>query len=169
VTPTTEVLFARGDRSTFLVTRFVDFARQGEYLVNASASSAALCQIFFFPFFASLLASAYVWNRANELGEIALATSQTNPVFFYRLLWSFRSSKFEGEQSHTFGLPGSSGANVFIRSFSICPPVCMSLRSASRSHVSELFSQSVCVWTLYCSPDMYLPSWIRMGLVILLL
>ncbi len=45
VTPATEVLLTLGNRSVFLVTRFIDFARQGEYLVNASASSATLCMI----------------------------------------------------------------------------------------------------------------------------
>ncbi len=47
ITPTTEVLFTTGDRSQFLVTRFVNFASQGAYALNASRSSGTLCLLLF--------------------------------------------------------------------------------------------------------------------------
>ncbi len=47
ITPTTEVLFTTGNRSQFLVTRFVDFVAQGAYVLNASRSSDSFCLLFF--------------------------------------------------------------------------------------------------------------------------
>jgi hypothetical protein len=113
------------------------------------------------------LAAAYVRNRANETGEVAILLQNSTNTHLYRLDMPLCfHSVLPGEQGDSQFLPSqaANGANVFIRSYNICPPICMLQRFASNSHASELLSKPLRVWALYGTPVLLLFDWIRMGL-----
>ncbi len=58
---------------------------------------------------------------------------------------------------------------MFIRSFDICPPICLLQIFASNCHASELLSKPLRIWALHSSPVLYVPSSFWMGLKKLLL
>jgi hypothetical protein len=103
----------------------------------------------------------------NGTGEVAILLQNSTNVHLYRLdMLLCCHLVLPGEQGDSQFLPSqaANGANVFIRSFDICPPICMLQRFASDSHASELLSQPLCVWALHGAPVLLLFDWIWMGL-----
>ncbi len=89
VTPTTEVLFMTGNRAQFLVTRFVDFAAQGSYALFPIQSSGNPCLCPWFTSYLNLSAAAFVRNRVNEPGEVAILLQNSTNTHLYRLVHAF--------------------------------------------------------------------------------